>query len=73
MTQMATEYAFNPQDTLSALADGQLRGEAFAQAVEQVESQAEAQATNDAAKAASQRVLALENAVRALTNMLGAS
>jgi hypothetical protein len=35
--------------------------------------QAEAQATNDAAKAASQRLLALENAVRALTNMLGAS
>lgn len=42
---MATEYAFNPQDTLSALADGQLRGEAFAQAVEQVERQAEAQLT----------------------------
>lgn len=42
---MATEYAFDPQDTLSALADGQLRGEAFVQAVEQVESQAAAQAT----------------------------
>ncbi|SDP18284.1 anti sigma-E protein, RseA [Rhodoferax sp. OV413] len=42
---MATEHAFDPQDTLSALADGQLRGEAFAQAVEQVANQPEAQAT----------------------------
>lgn len=42
---MATENAFDPQDSLSALADGQLRGEAFAQAVEQVVNQPEAQAT----------------------------
>ncbi len=42
---MATEHAHNPQDALSALADGQLRGEAFARAVERVAQQPEAQAT----------------------------
>lgn len=43
--QMATEHAYDPQDALSALADGQLRGAAFAQAVEQVENDADARAT----------------------------
>jgi sigma-E factor negative regulatory protein RseA len=42
---MATEHAHNPQDALSALADGQLRGEAFARTVERVAQQPEAQAT----------------------------
>ncbi|WP_394789485.1 sigma-E factor negative regulatory protein [Rhodoferax sp.] len=42
---MGTEHAYNPQDALSALADGQLRGEAFAQAVERVTGDADAQAT----------------------------
>jgi sigma-E factor negative regulatory protein RseA len=42
---MGTEHANNSQDALSALADGQLRGAAFAQAVEQVEQDADAQAT----------------------------
>ncbi len=42
---MATEHANNPQDALSALADGQLRGAAFARAVERVAQQPEAQAT----------------------------
>ncbi len=41
---MATEHIDNPQDALSALADGQLRGEAFARAVERVAQQPEAQA-----------------------------
>lgn len=43
--QMGTEHANNPQDALSALADGQLRGAAFAQAVELVEQDADARAT----------------------------
>ncbi|MCX7277500.1 MAG: sigma-E factor negative regulatory protein [Burkholderiales bacterium] len=43
--QMGTEHANNPLDALSALADGQLRGAAFAQAVERVEQDANAQAT----------------------------
>jgi sigma-E factor negative regulatory protein RseA len=43
--QMGTEHANNPQDALSALADGQLRGAAFAQAVERVEQDANAHAT----------------------------
>ncbi len=43
--QMATEHDNNPQDALSALADGQLRGQAFAQAVELVTREPEAQAT----------------------------
>jgi sigma-E factor negative regulatory protein RseA len=45
VSMMATEHANNPQDALSALADGQLRGEAFARAVERVAQQPEAQAT----------------------------
>lgn len=40
---MGSEHVYNPQDALSALADGQLRGAAFAQAVEQVEQDADAQ------------------------------
>jgi sigma-E factor negative regulatory protein RseA len=42
---MAKEHIDTPQDALSALADGQLRGEAFALAVERVAQQPEAQAT----------------------------
>ena len=42
---MAKEHIETPQDALSALADGQLRGEAFALAVERVAQQPEAQAT----------------------------
>lgn len=42
---MAKNYIETPQDALSALADGQLRGEAFALAVERVTQQPEAQAT----------------------------
>jgi sigma-E factor negative regulatory protein RseA len=42
---MATEHAHTHQDALSALADGQLRGEAFARAVERVAQQPEALAT----------------------------
>jgi sigma-E factor negative regulatory protein RseA len=43
--QMATEHDNNPQDALSALADGQLRGQAFAHAVESVTRESDAQAT----------------------------
>jgi sigma-E factor negative regulatory protein RseA len=43
--QMATEHDNNPQDALSALADGQLRGQAFAQAVEWVTRAPDAQST----------------------------
>ena len=42
---MGKEHIDTPQDALSALADGQLRGEAFALAVERVAQQPEAQAT----------------------------
>ncbi|WP_367849005.1 sigma-E factor negative regulatory protein [Rhodoferax sp. WC2427] len=42
---MAKEHIDTPQDALSALADGQLRGEAFVLAVERVVQQPEAQAT----------------------------
>lgn len=42
---MAKKHIDIPQDALSALADGQLRGEAFALAVERVAQQPEAQAT----------------------------
>nr|WP_315185810.1 sigma-E factor negative regulatory protein [uncultured Albidiferax sp.] len=42
---MAKQHIDTPQDALSALADGQLRGEAFALAVERVAQQPEAQAT----------------------------
>ena len=45
MNNMAKEHIETPQDALSALADGQLRGEAFAVAVERVAQQPEAQAT----------------------------
>ena len=42
---MAKKHIDTPQDALSALVDGQLRGEAFALAVERVAQQPEAQAT----------------------------
>lgn len=42
---MAKEHIDTPQDALSALADGQLRGEAFARAVDRLAQHPEAQAT----------------------------
>ena len=42
---MAKKHIDTPQDALSALADGQLRGEAFVRAVERVAQQPAAQAT----------------------------
>ena len=44
---MAKEHIDTPQDALSALADGQLRGEAFALAVERVAQQPEAQGDDE--------------------------